>query len=138
MEAEVKHGRVLFEALERVDRGGEFLKAADDELQNAVRLVLERGDSATVTIKLKISKVEKGSERMMLVAPSVSATVPKISVRDRMMFASDEGELVLNDPDQGLLPLEDGPRKVVQLLPPDDVVEVPEVGYAAPRKVKGN
>ena len=29
MEAEVKHGRVLFEALERVDRGGEFLKAAD-------------------------------------------------------------------------------------------------------------
>lgn len=132
---DMKHGRVLFEALERVDRGGEFLKAADDELQNAVRLVLERGDSATVTIKLKISKVEKGGERMMLVAPSVSATVPKISVRDRMMFASDEGELVLNDPDQGLLPLEDGPRKVVQLLPPDDVVEV---GYAAPRKVKGN
>lgn len=131
----MKYGRVLFEALERVDRGGEFLKAADAELSNAVRLVLERGDCATVTVKLKISKVEKGGERMMLVSPSVSATVPKIAVRDRMMFASDEGELVLNDPDQGLLPLEDGPKRV-QLLPA--AVDVAEVGYAAPRKVKGN
>lgn len=131
---DMKHGRVLFEALRRVDRGGEFLKAADDELQNAVRLVLERGDSATVTIKLKVQKVEKGGERMMLVAPSVSATVPKIAVRERMMFASDEGELVLNDPDQGLLPLDDGPKRV-QLLP-TAVVDVPEVVYAAPRKVK--
>ena len=129
---ELQYGRLLFETLRRVDRGGEFLKAADDELSNAVRLVLERGDSATVTFKLKVQKVEKGGERMMLVSPSVSATVPKIAVRERMMYAADSGELVLDDPDQLLLPL-NGPRKV-QVSAVE--VQADEVGYAAPRKVK--
>lgn len=123
---EEEHGELLIATLRDMDKGGTFLHAADEELRQAVRLTQERGGKAVVTIRLTL-KLAKGKQ--MVVEPSVCASVPKPMTLGRIMYAGDDGKLLLDDPDQMLLDL-DSPKKVVP---------VPTVAggadYAAPRKV---
>lgn len=121
-----EHGDLLIATLRDMDKGGTFLKAADDELRNAVQLTQERGGKAVVTIRL-VLKLAKGKQ--MIVEPSVSAAVPKPMTLGRIMYAGDDGQLLLDDPDQMLLDL-DAPRRVVP------APETEAADYAAPRKVK--
>ena len=125
-EAETEHGALLFETLRMVDKGGTFLKACDSELRQAVQLTQERGGKAVLTIKLVV-KLAQGKQ--MVVEPSVAATVPKPMTMGRLMYAGENGALLLDDPDQMLLDL-DAPKKVVP------VPESAQQGdYATPRKV---
>ena len=126
-EAETEHGALLFETLRMVDKGGTFLKACDSELRQAVQLTQERGGKAVLTIKLVV-KLAQGKQ--MVVEPSVAATVPKPMTMGRLMYAGENGALLLDDPDQMLLDL-DAPKKVVP------VPEGAQQGdYATPRKVQ--
>lgn len=125
-EAETEHGALLFETLRMVDKGGTFLKACDSELRQAVQLTQERGGKAVLSIKLVV-KLAQGKQ--MVVEPSVAATVPKPMTMGRLMYAGENGALLLDDPDQMLLDL-DAPKKVVP------VPESTQQGdYATPRKV---
>ena len=125
-EAETEHGELLFETLRMVDKGGTFLKACDSELRQAVQLTQERGGKAVLSIKLVV-KLAQGKQ--MVVEPSVAATVPKPMTMGRLMYAGENGALLLDDPDQMLLDL-DAPKKVVP------VPESAQQGdYATPRKV---
>ena len=123
--SEEEHGELLIATLRDMDKGGTFLRAADEELRQAVKLTQERGGKAVVTIKLAL-KLAKGKQ--MVVEPSVCASVPKPMTLGRIMYASDDGQLLLDDPDQMLLDL-DTPKKVVP-MPENDSAD-----YAAPRKV---
>lgn len=126
-EAETEHGALLFETLRMVDKGGTFLKACDSELRQAVQLTQERGGKAVLSIKLVV-KLAQGKQ--MVVEPSVAATVPKPMTMGRLMYAGENGALLLDDPDQMLLDL-DAPKKVVP------IPESAQQGdYATPRKVK--
>lgn len=120
-----EHGDLLIETLRDMDKGGTFLKAADEELRQAVLLTQERGGKATVTIKL-VLKLAKGKQ--MVVEPSVTSAVPKPMVMGRIMYAGDDGQLVLDDPDQMQLDL-DVPKKVVP-VPTSEAAD-----YSLPRKV---
>ena len=125
---ENEHGALLMETLRMVDKGGMFLKACDSELRQAVQLTQERGGKATFTIKLVV-KLAQGKQ--MVVEPSVCASVPKPMTMGRLMWAGEDGQLLLDDPDQMQLEF-DAPRKVVP---------VPAAGeggadYSAPRKVQ--
>ena len=125
-EAETEHGALLFETLRMVDKGGTFLKACDSELRQAVQLTQERGGKAVLSIKLVV-KLAQGKQ--MVVEPSVAATVPKPMTMGRLMYAGENGALLLDDPDQMLLDL-DVPKKVVP------VPESAQQGdYSTPRKV---
>lgn len=125
-EADTEHGALLFETLRMVDKGGTFLKACDSELRQAVQLTQERGGKAVLSIKLVV-KLAQGKQ--MVVEPSVAATVPKPMTMGRLMYAGENGALLLDDPDQMLLDL-DAPKKVVP------VPESAQQGdYATPRKV---
>lgn len=123
-----EHGEFLMETLRAVDKGGTFLKACDSELRQAVLLTQERGGKATLTIKLVV-KLAQGKQ--MVVEPSVAATVPKPMTMGRLMWAGEDGQLLLDDPDQMQLEF-DAPRKVV---PVPAAVEN-GADYSAPRKVK--
>jgi hypothetical protein len=125
---ENEHGELLMATLRDMDKGGTFLRAADEELRQAVKLTQERGGKAVVTIRLAL-KLAKGKQ--MVVEPSVSATVPKPMTLGRIMYASEDGQLLLDDPDQMLLDL-DAPKKVVP------VPDMENSGYDAPRKVSVN
>ena len=125
-ENNTEHGELLFETLRMVDKGGTFLKACDSELRQAVQLTQERGGKAVLSIKLVV-KLAQGKQ--MVVEPSVAATVPKPMTMGRLMYAGENGALLLDDPDQMLLDL-DAPKKVVP------VPESAQQGdYATPRKV---
>ena len=125
-ENNTEHGALLFETLRMVDKGGTFLKACDSELRQAVQLTQERGGKAVLSIKLVV-KLAQGKQ--MVVEPSVAATVPKPMTMGRLMYAGENGALLLDDPDQMLLDL-DAPKKVVP------VPESAQQGdYATPRKV---
>lgn len=127
-EAETEHGALLFETLRMVDKGGTFLKACDSELRQAVQLTQERGGKAVLSIKLVV-KLAQGKQ--MVVEPSVAATVPKPMTMGRLMYAGENGALLLDDPDQLQLDL-DAPKKVV---PVPAAVEG-GADYSAPRKVQ--
>ena len=124
--SEQEHETLFFDTLRMVDKGGKFLKACDNELRQAVQLTQERGGKATLTIKLVV-KLAQGKQ--MVVEPSVAASVPKPMTLGRLMYAGEDGELLLDDPDQMTLDL-DAPKKVVP-APVSDA----QADYAAPRKV---
>lgn len=124
-----EHGDLLIATLRDMDKGGTFLKAADEELRNAVLLTQERGGKAVVTIRLTL-KLAKGKQ--MVVEPSVTSAVPKPMVMGRIMYAGDDGQLQLDDPDQMMLDL-DAPRKVMPVPASGDDGQA---DYAAPRKIK--
>ena len=124
--SEQEYGTLFFDTLRMVDKGGKFLKACDNELRQAVQLTQERGGKATLTIKLVV-KLAQGKQ--MVVEPSVAASVPKPMTLGRLMYAGEDGELLLDDPDQMTLDL-DAPKKVVP-APVSDA----QADYAAPRKV---
>ena len=125
--SEQEHGEVFFETLRKVDKGGSFLKACDSELRQAVQLTQERGGKAVLTIKLVV-KLAQGKQ--MVVEPSVATSVPKPMTLGRLMYAGEDGALLLDDPDQMVLDL-DAPKRVVP------VPEGAQQGdYATPRKVQ--
>ena len=124
---EREHGALLMETLRMVDKGGTFLKACDSELRQAVQLTQERGGKAVLSIKLVV-KLAQGKQ--MVVEPSVAATVPKPMTMGRLMYAGEDGRLLLDDPDQLMLDL-DAPKRVV----PAPMADA-QADYAAPRKVK--
>lgn len=91
---------------------GEFDFNATRELSKAVEAVEAGFGKATVVIKLAIAK----DGRMVVVTPTVKATIPVASAPKSMFFVSDRGQLTEDDPKQITLPLPaTKPARVVDL-----------------------
>lgn len=90
---------------------GDFDVTATRELTKAVEAVEAGHGNASVVIKLTIKK----DGRMVVVAPTVKATVPVAAVPKQMFFVSARGELTEDDPKQTVLALPKQPGRVITM-----------------------
>lgn len=90
---------------------GDFDAVATRELTKAVEAVEAGFGKASVTVKFTIAK----DGRMVVVTPTVKATVPVAPAPKSMFFVSPRGELTEDDPKQTVLPLHKPTAKVINL-----------------------
>lgn len=90
---------------------GEFDFTATRELTKAVEAVEAGHGNASVTIKLTIKK----DGRMVVVAPTVKATVPVAGAPKTMFFVNARGELTEDDPKQQVLALPKPTARVIDM-----------------------
>ncbi len=101
-------GEFFFSVMRDSD-AGQMLHQLDDHCKALISSVLKFGGKGSVTLKLSVSKC--GEERQVLIKPTVKADVPSATIRDRLLYADEQGRLHLNDPAQGLLDF-DAPVRV--------------------------
>lgn len=96
--------RPIHETLARIG-GGLFLEEASDELNKLVQSIESSGKGGSITLKISIKKATRGGA--MLVAGDVKVTKPPREPMEALMFATVEGNLVVDDPNQMKLELKD-------------------------------
>lgn len=96
--------RPIGETLARLG-GGLFLDEASEELNKLVQIVESTGKGASITLKISIKKATRGGA--MLVSGDVKVTKPPREPMEALMFATVEGNLVADDPNQMKLELKD-------------------------------
>lgn len=95
------------EVIQTLDGGG-TVEEIRDHLRKVTQAVHLNGGAGSVTIKLNVKRSGKKNERQLSVADSVTSTLPKVLKDDTIFFATDDGGLTRNNPDQ--LSLIDGGR----------------------------
>lgn len=105
---------------------GDFDATATRELTKAVEAVEAGHGNASVAIKLTIKK----DGRMVVVAPTVKATVPVAAVPKSMFFVGPRGELTEDDPKQTVLLLPKPAARVIEISKPKPPAQ-PKDGDAA-------
>lgn len=93
--------RPITDTLRLLD-GGAFLDRCSDELAKLVRAVDETGKGGTLKLELAVKRGTKGA---MLIQPNVTAKVPEPKPDATMLWATTEGNLVLDNPKQQKLDL---------------------------------
>ena len=87
----------------------------DDELTEAlsdlVKAVRETGKSGELTLKLKVSMLNKRDENAVKITPTVKAKAPELAPYETVMFSTGDGDLIREDPNQRKLPLEEVPAR---------------------------
>ena len=96
--------RPINETLARIG-GGLFLDEASEELNKLVQIIESTGKGGSITMKITIKKATRGGA--MLVAGDVKVTKPPREPMEALMFATVEGNLVADDPNQMKLELKD-------------------------------
>lgn len=90
---------------------GTLLKRLDDDTKLVISEVLKTGNPGKIQLTLTVKKC--GEERQLLIKPEVKRTVPTGTVRDRLLYADDNGRLFLDDPAQGKFDFDDVPQKAI-------------------------
>jgi hypothetical protein len=96
--------------------GGFFLDAASDKMAELVSAVGESGKSGKITLEITVKKATRGGA--MLLTGKVRMTKPAEEAMEAMLFATPEGNLVADDPNQQKLDLRQvdvGPGAIKQL-----------------------
>lgn len=83
---------------------GTFIDDASDALNKLVTAVDETGRAGKLTLTLSIKKATRGSGAMV-VQDEIKLSLPKPDMRETMLFATPEGNLVTEDPRQQSLEL---------------------------------
>lgn len=110
-------------------RHGVFLDEASEALANVVKGVQETGKAGKLTIEINVKKATRGGAMILL--DKIKATVPQDAPAETMLFATPEGNLQADDPNQRKLDLKAVPdAPVVELKTAD--------GYGAPTPVPVN
>lgn len=85
----------------------------DDELTEAladvVKAVRETGKPGEITLKIKVSMLNKRDENAVKLTPSVKTKQPEMAPYETIMFSTGDGDLIRDDPNQRKLPLEEVP-----------------------------
>lgn len=108
-------GKPFTDTLGEVENGA-LLRDLSEEVHNIVHAVLETRKAGGLTIKLKFTPTGRGS---IEVAATYDANVPEHDRPSTTFFATPDGTLLRNDPNQPRLPLrevetnEDKPLKTV-------------------------
>lgn len=119
-------GDLILESLTEIS-DGELLEQLDGKFRQLVAAVLETGNKGQLQLTLKVKR--KGGTNQVEIAPTVKASVPDADIPARILFATEEGSLHRDDPNQGKLDLEDAPKRVSPVRRYD---LKPAAGSAAP------
>lgn len=101
-------GEFYFSVLRDAD-AGQMLKQLDAKTKTLIASVLQYGGKGHISLKITVSKC--GEERQVLIKPDIKSDFPSATIRDRLLYADEQGRLHLNDPAQGLLDF-DAPVRV--------------------------
>ena len=83
--------------------GGVFIDLASDKLSELVTAVDTSGKSGRIDLTINVKKATRGGA--MLITGKVKLTKPAEEPMEAMMFATPEGNLVIDDPHQQKLDL---------------------------------
>lgn len=83
--------------------GGVFIDTASDKLAELVAAVDNTGKSGKITLDVTVKKATRGGA--MIVTGKVRVTKPAEEPLETMLFATPEGNLVVDDPNQQKLDL---------------------------------
>lgn len=93
----------IIQTLGRLD-GGFFIGRATDAEQELVRSIVETGKAGSLTITLSIKPATRGGA--MVIRGDVKLKKPAEAPTETMMFATEDGELLVDDPKQMRLDLQ--------------------------------
>ena len=96
----------------RLLQGGAFLDACSEKLAEAVKSVEETGKAGKLTITLDLKK----SAGAIAILAKVTNKVPEAKADEDLMWATVEGNLTLQNPNQrslDLKPVAEAPRAIV-------------------------
>lgn len=94
-------------------RSGELVDELGGALKEVVGRVLATGKPGSLTLKLKVKKVGKGSGMSLVISDDVKTQLPAPERGDSVLFANDDLSLTRHDPRQPrLVDLDQAPRVV--------------------------
>ena len=88
-------------------------------LASVVRNVRATGKPGKLTLELKVSMLSERDENAVKITPAVTTRLPKLAPYETVMFSTNDGDLLRDDPQQRKLDLrqvpspERGPLQVV-------------------------
>lgn len=94
---------MITDTLRRIGNGA-FINALDTASSECVRQVSAQGGTATLTVKLTFKVASRGGA--IKTSGEFSAKHPKAAPLDALLWATDDGDLLPNDPRQSTLPLQ--------------------------------
>lgn len=71
-----------------------------DVMTDVVKAVRETGKQGEITLKLKVSMLNKRDEDAVKITPIVTHKVPELDRAETIMYSTADGDLLRNDPDQ--------------------------------------
>ena len=95
---------MLQETLLQMNNGATVAEMAA-ALERAVAAVRQTGKSAAITLTLKLSPASKGITDVLTVESQVKTRLPEPDRGITIFYATDDNQLVRNDPKQPMLPL---------------------------------
>lgn len=88
-------------------RHGYLASELSSALNDLIVGVHENKKSGTLTLTLKVKPGVKGSTRSMIVADEIKLSLPKPEAGEALYYATDDGNLTREDPDQQKFNLRD-------------------------------
>lgn len=85
-------------------RNGSAAEQLSEKLHACIVAAKETGKIATLKVELKI-KPDGPDGKIMFLSEVATAKIPELDKAVTLMFATDNGELTRQDPNQGVLPL---------------------------------
>ena len=106
---------------ETIDRigNGQALRELSEALEQVVAAVRGTGKSGSLTFTLKVAPASKGSTDVLMVESQVKTKLPEAERGMTIFYATQDNQLVRNDPRQQMLPL-----RVVELEARSELKEV--------------
>lgn len=104
--------RAITDIIREINKG-KFAEEITEELSKLVPACRAAGASGEISITLKLKPGRAGSTVVEIV-PSLKVKQPKQEVPTEIFFATEEGALIRDNPDQGTLQLEVVQRPAVQ------------------------
>jgi hypothetical protein len=82
-----------------------------EALAEVVKAVRETDKQGTVTLTIKVAKLNKRDENAVRIIPTINNKVPKQESAESIMFSTADGDLLRDDPEQIALDLKSIPTQ---------------------------
>ncbi|MFZ1875037.1 MAG: hypothetical protein WAU54_20015, partial [Chania sp.] len=79
---------------------GTFDVEATEGLIEVVKAARETGKAASITITLKCQKLNGRDENTIKITPSIKLSIPELGMAETIMFSTNDGGLMRDDPSQ--------------------------------------
>lgn len=86
-----------------------------EEMADVVKAVRETGKAGTITLTLKVQKLNARDENAVQITPSVKSKKPELAPYTTVMFSTGDGDLLRDDPNQRKLDLQEVPAPARRL-----------------------
>lgn len=89
----------------RVWNGGEIDAEITEELSKLVRDVKITGKKGTITLAITVTPEDKEGDYVSLTMTKIKVSAPEVRRRSALFYASNDGDLLRNNPTQVEIPL---------------------------------